>query len=144
MSCFLDIELYSRFYIAVHHEIIPTVLVKEGFEMKPTQALNLSVLALALALPVARAEDGADRGLHQAPRLGEHPAVLVARRGVRADPTANFYLHPARLSWSLTRPESEGEHPAVLVAHRASHTAIDPNQFILGHPAGGAYSPPSQ
>jgi hypothetical protein len=107
--------------------------------MKPIQALNLSILTLALALPAARADDG----LHQATHLGEHPAVLVARRGTHADPAANFYLHPARLSWSLTRPLSEGEHPAVLVAHRAPTSAIDPNRFIVGHPAGGFPSPPS-
>jgi hypothetical protein len=84
--------------------------------MKPTRALNLSVLlAMAAALPAARAEDSRPQ---PADRLGEHPAVLVARRGVQPDPNANFYLHPARLSWSLERPLSEGEHPAVLVAHR--------------------------
>src|SRR5260370_4218049 len=112
--------------------------------MKLIRALNLSAIALALALPVARAGDGADRGSRHAPRLGEHPAVLVARRGVPVDPTAKFYLHPARLSWSLSRPESEGEHPAVLAAHRASTTAIDPSQFIVGHPARGSYSRPSR
>jgi len=109
--------------------------------MKPIQALNLSALALlALALPAASADQGADRGLRAQAPLGEHPAVLVARRGVSADPTANFYLHPARLSWSLTRPLEEGEHPAVLVARHGSGPAIDPNRFIVGHPARGSSS----
>jgi hypothetical protein len=109
--------------------------------MKPIQPLNLSVLALVLGLPAARADDG----LHQAARLGEHPAVLVARRGIRPDPNSNFYLHPARLSWSLSRPLEEGEHPAVLVAHHAAPgSAIDPNRFILAHPARGSSSPEPQ
>ncbi|HEX4586324.1 MAG TPA: hypothetical protein VH183_15960 [Burkholderiaceae bacterium] len=101
--------------------------------MKLFQALNLSALALVLALPAARAEDSS----RQAPRLGEHPAVVVARKGLQPDPNSRFYLHPARLSWSLERPLSDGEHPAVLVAHRQPSSKIDPNQFILGHPAGG-------
>jgi hypothetical protein len=102
--------------------------------MNLNQALNLSALAFVLALPVARAEDGSP----EAARLGEHPAVVIARKGVRPDPNSSFYLHPARLSWSLERPLSEGEHPAVVVAHRQSSPKIDPNQFILAHPAGGA------
>lgn len=89
-------------------------------------------LALFLAGLAARAEDPAQ----PAPRLGEHPAVLVARKGVQADPAANFYLHPARLNWSLDRTPYVDEHPAVLLAHQ--HPAIDPNGYILGHPAGGA------
>jgi hypothetical protein len=109
--------------------------------MKPTQVLlYLSALALALACAAARADDG----LLGAQRLGEHPAVVVARRGVSADPTTKFYLHPARLSWSLTRPLAEGEHPAVLVAHHAPSSAIDPNRFIVGHPARGSSSRPSE
>jgi len=86
-----------------------------------------------MACAAARADDG----LHGVRQLGEHPAVIVARRGVPADPNTNFYLHPARLSWSLSRPESDGEHPAVLVARHAPSQGIDPNQFIPGHPAGG-------
>ena len=106
--------------------------------MKPTRALKLSVLlAMAAALPAARAEDSRPQ---PADRVGEHPAVLVARRGVQPDPNANFYLHPARLSWSLERPLSEGEHPAVLVAHRHSAPKIDPNRFIVAHPARGSLS----
>jgi hypothetical protein len=108
--------------------------------MKPTQALTLSALTLvfaaAFAAPAAHAGDE-QAGL-QAPRFGDHPAVLIARKGVQHDPTMNFYLHPARLSWSLQRPLSDGEHPAVLVAHREPTGKIDPNQFILAHPAGGA------
>ena len=77
--------------------------------MKPTHVVNLSVLALTLALPLARAQDTQPQ---EATRLGEHPAVLVARKGVQHDPTANFYLHPARLSWSLKRPPSEDEQPS--------------------------------
>jgi len=68
---------------------------------------------------------------------GEHPAVTVARRGVVADPAANFYPHPAHFYWSLTRPLEVGEHPAVLIAHRPLNATIDPNAFIPGHPAGG-------
>jgi hypothetical protein len=134
MSSFLDILDISTFHIALHHEIIPIAIVKQGPKMEPIRALTLATLALMLACAAARAEDG----LHRSAGLGEHPAVLVARRGVSADPSGNFYLHPARLSWSLTRPLADGEHPAVLVAHRAPSSAIDPNQFIVGHPAGGA------
>jgi hypothetical protein len=104
--------------------------------MRATQALCCTVLAWALGQLPAHAGDGSQS---EATGLGEHPAVSVARHGVRADPTANFYLHPARLAWSLQRPLSEGEHPAVLVAHR-NPAGIDPNRFIVAHPAGGAPS----
>lgn len=103
--------------------------------MKSTQALRLAVLTLVLAAPLARAGDELSG---DAAKLGEHPAVLVARKATQTDPAARFYLHPARLSWTLQRPLSEGEHPAILVARRESSPTIDPNRFILGHPAGGA------
>jgi hypothetical protein len=107
--------------------------------MKPTQAFSViasvSALVLVFAAQAARAGDDAQQ---EATRLGEHPAVLIARRGVQADPAANFYPHPARLLWSLERPLSEGEHPAVLVARHEPNSKIDPNGYILGHPAGGA------
>jgi len=102
--------------------------------MKPTQHLFLSVVALALSAPAAFADDASSS---PAVPLGDHPAVLVARRGVHPDPASNFYLHPARLSWSLQRPLSEGEHPAVLVARHAPTTSIDPNRFVVAHPARG-------
>ncbi len=108
--------------------------------MKSTHSIALAVLALASAYAPARADDG----LHGATRLGEHPAVLVARRGVSADPSANFYLHPARLSWSLSRPQSEREHPAVLIAHHAGSAPLDPNPFVPAHPPRGAFSPQVQ
>jgi len=38
------------------------------------------------------------------------------------------------------RREGLGEHPAVLAARHAAEGTIDPNRFILGHPAGGAAS----
>ena len=102
--------------------------------MKSTLPLKLTSAALLLAAVTAWADDG----LHGVARLGEHPAVIVARRGVSVDPSTRFYLHPARLSWDLTRPWTEGEHPAVLVAHRSMESTIDPNLFILAHPAGGS------
>jgi len=98
--------------------------------MNPTRILGLSALALALAVPAAQAED---RAKPEAARLGEHPAVIVARRGVQVDPTSNFYLHPARLSWRLQRPLSEGEHPAVIVARRG--VQVDPASNFYLHPA---------
>lgn len=98
--------------------------------MNTTRILGFSALALALAIPTAWAEDRANP---QAAGLSEHPAVVVARRGVQADPTANFYLHPARLSWSLQRPLSEGEHPAVIVARRG--VPADPTSNFYLHPA---------
>jgi len=101
--------------------------------MKPTKALHLCRLILVVVAPLARAGDGLPVG---AAKLGEHPAVLVSRKAPHADPTASFYLHPARLSWTLQRPLSDGEYPAVLVARH--EPKIDPNRFILGHPAGGA------
>lgn len=101
--------------------------------MTRTQALRFAVSVLSLAWATARADQPSSAPV----RLGEHPAVLVARRGVPADPNAQFYLHPARLEWSLSRPLEDGEHPAVLIARHTADTTIDPNRFILGHPAGG-------
>ena len=98
--------------------------------MNTTRILGLSALTLALAIPTAQAENRANP---EAARLGEHPAVIVARRGVQVDPTSNFYLHPARLSWSLQRPMSEGEHPAAIVARRG--VQIDPTSNFYLHPA---------
>ena len=96
--------------------------------MNTTRILGLSALTLALATPAAYAEDGT----HEQ-KLGEHPAVIVARKGVPVDPTSNFYLHPARLSWSLQRPLSEGEHPAVIVARKG--VPVDPTSNFYLHPA---------
>ena len=98
--------------------------------MSTTRILSLSILALVLATPSARA---GDQARPEATRLGEHPAVVVARRGVRVDPTSRFYLHPARLSWTLQRPMSEGEHPAVVVARRG--VQVDPTSRFYLHPA---------
>jgi hypothetical protein len=102
--------------------------------MNSTRTLKLTTAALLLASASVWADDGQPGTAH----LGEHPAVIVARRGVRVDPTASFYLHPARLSWDLNRPWAEGEHPAVLVSHRTAASSIDPNGFIPAHPAGGS------
>jgi hypothetical protein len=98
--------------------------------MNTKRIVGLSALALALAIPTAQAQD---RAKPEAARLGEHPAVIVARRGVQVDPTSKFYLHPARLSWSLQRPMSEGEHPAVIVARRG--VQVDPTSHFYLHPA---------
>jgi hypothetical protein len=98
--------------------------------MNTTRILGLSILALVLATPPAHAGDQAKP---EAIRLGEHPAVVVARSGVRVDPTSRFYLHPARLSWTLQRPMSEGEHPAVIVARRG--VRVDPTANFYLHPA---------
>jgi hypothetical protein len=95
-----------------------------------TAAIATSVL---IGLPVASLAGDVSHD-HAA---GEHPAVTVARRGVVADPAADFYPHPANFYWSLTRPMEEGEHPAVVVAHRPLNAPIDPNAFIPAHPAGG-------
>jgi len=91
--------------------------------MNTTRLIGLSALALALAIPTAQAED---RAQPEAARLGEHPAVIVARRGVPVDPASNFYLHPARLSWTLPRPLSEGEPPDVIVAGAVPKAASHP------------------
>ena len=91
--------------------------------MNTTRILGLSALALALAIPTAQA---ADRAKPEAARPGEHPAVIVARRGVRVDPTSNFYLHPARLSWSLQRPMSEDEPLEKVVAAGGQNVASHP------------------
>lgn len=98
--------------------------------MNTTRFLGLSALALALAIPAAQAEDLVKP---EATRLGEHPAVIVARRGVQVDPTSTFYPHPAWLYWSLQRPLSEGEHPAVIVARRG--VQADPASNFYLHPA---------
>ncbi len=107
----------------------------------PTQAVILGLLGVLAAAPLAWAGDEPGR---QPARLCDHPAVLVARRGVQSDPQASFYLHPARLAWSLQRPLEEGEHPAVLVARHEGEVRIDPNRFILGHAAGGGPAGPHQ
>ena len=91
--------------------------------MNTTRILGLSALALALAIPSAQAED---RAKPEAARLGEHPAVIVARRGVQVDPTSHFYLHPARLWWSLQRPMSEDEPAEMLVAGGEQNAASHP------------------
>jgi hypothetical protein len=57
---------------------------------------------------------------------GEHPAVIMARRGAQVDPTSNFYLHPARLSWSLQRPVSEDEPVEMVVAGCGQDVASHP------------------
>ena len=98
--------------------------------MNTKSIFGVSALVLALAIPAAQADD---RAKPEAARLGEHPAVIVARRGVQVDPTSNFYLHPARLSWSLQRPMSEGEHPTVIVARRG--VQADPTANFYLHPA---------
>ena len=85
--------------------------------MNTTRLVGLSALVLALVIPAAQAED---RAKPEARRLGEHPAVIVARRGVQADPASNFYLHPARLSWGLQRPASEDERRDVASARPKS------------------------
>jgi hypothetical protein len=72
---------------------------------------------------------------------GEHPAVIVARRGVQVDPTANFYLHPARLSWTLQQPLSEGEESLLMAAHGERNSAIDPSRDAVARPALG--TPPA-
>ena len=98
-------------------------------------------------LPGSFAPSGSteDRAKPEAARLGDHPAVIVARRGVQVDPASKFYLHPARLSWSLQRPLSEGEHPAVIVA-RGGFSGDPASNFYL-HPARLSWSlqrPPSE
>jgi len=87
--------------------------------MNTTRILGLSALALALAIPTAQAED---RAKLEAARQGEHPAVIVARRGVQVDPNSKFYLHPARLSWSLQRPMSD-DAPLEMVVAGGGHNA---------------------
>ena len=91
--------------------------------MNTKRIVGLSALALALAIPTAQAQD---RAKPEAARLGEHPAVIVARRGVQVDPTSHFYLHPARLSWSLQRPTSEDEPLEVVVAGGRQNAASHP------------------
>jgi len=105
--------------------------------MKPNRSLGLCAVAMALALPAAHADDNAQ----PAARLGDHPAVLVARNGVRGDPAANFYLHPARLSWSMSRPSFEGEHPAAPIRRQAPESSIGTNRFVAAHPASGPLTP---
>jgi hypothetical protein len=89
-------------------------------------------------MPTAHAEDQAKQGVT---RLGEHPAVIVARSGVLVDPTSTFNLHPA-LSRGLQRPMEDqakqgvsrlGEHPAVIVARRG--VLVDPTSKFNLHPA---------
>jgi len=101
--------------------------------MKTNRAIVPYAIALALALSAAHADDGAE----PAARLGDHPAVVVARNGVHRDPAASFYLHPARLSWSMSRPSFEGEHPPAPSQRKAPESSIGANRFIAAHPASG-------
>lgn len=105
--------------------------------MKPNRSLGLCAIALTLALPAAYADDS----VRPAARLGDHPAVVVARSGVRGDPAANFYLHPARLSWSMSRPSFEGEHPAAPIQRQAPESSIGANRFVAADPASGRRTP---
>jgi hypothetical protein len=103
--------------------------------MNTTRILGLSALVLALSIPTAQAED---RAKPEAARLGEHPAVIVARRGVQVDPTSNFYLHPARLSWTLQQPlSSEGEESLLLAGRGGRNSAIEPSRDAVARPALG-------
>src|SRR5258706_15738162 len=97
--------------------------------MNTTRILGLSALALALAIPTAQAED---RAKLEAARQGEHPAVIVARRGVQVDPNSKFYLHPARLSWSLQRLMSDGAPPDAVVAGRGVQADQNPKLNGVG------------
>lgn len=98
--------------------------------MKLVQPISLSALALALALSVSRAEDNPPH----ATRLAEHPAVLVARQGVHRDPTMNFYLHPARMTWSLERPGAGEEYAGEPIAHPESVSAVRVQARASGAP----------
>ena len=102
--------------------------------MSTTRILSLSILALVLATPPARA---GDQARPEATRLGEHPAVIVARRGVQVDPTSKFYLHPARLSWTLQRPLPEGEQPPLGAARGERNSAIDRSREVAARQAPG-------
>jgi hypothetical protein len=88
---------------------------------------SLLVLALILAMPNARAEDGTKQDVN---RGGEHLAVIVARRGVQVDPTSKFYPHPAWLYWSLQRPTDELEEPALPVAGGGRDSAKNPGPCV--------------
>ena len=99
--------------------------------MKLVQPISLCALALTAALSVARADDNPPN----ATRLGEHPAVLVARQGVHRDPTMNFYLHPARLTWSLQRPGPGEEYAGEPVAHPEAASADAVRTRASGTPA---------
>ena len=79
-----------------------------------------------------------DRAKPEAARLGEHPAVVVARRGVQVDPASKFYPHPAWLYWSLQRPLSDGEEPLLVAAHGERNSAIDQSRDAVARPALGA------
>jgi len=73
----------------------------------------------------------------EAPReMGQHPAVLVARRAAAGERTvaeANeaIYPHPAWGYLALEEPHRMNAHPAVIVAERAraEHEAAAPTQL---------------
>jgi hypothetical protein len=52
--------------------------------------------------------------------------------------TAGFGVSGSTLASEPGAPVSQklGEHPAVLVARAQANRGIDPNTFIVGHPAG--------
>jgi hypothetical protein len=95
------------------------------------------VLALILAMPNARAEDGTKQDVN---RGGEHPAVNVARRGVQVDPTSKFYPHPAWLYCSPQRPTDEREEPTLPVAGGGRDSAKNPGPCVAVDSRSGAAS----
>lgn len=99
-----------------------------------------AALALAASLSVpALADDSqpsAATGATAAHRLGDHPAVVVARleKEKGYDYASKFYPHPARLEVVET-PHPLGDHPAVIVARMQKDKGYDyAAQFYL-HPA---------
>jgi hypothetical protein len=88
--------------------------------------LGTPVLALLLAMPTAHAQD---RAKEHVSRGGDHPAVIVARRGAQVDPASVFYPHPAWLCWSLQRPSAEHEEPTLPVATGERDSANNAPQY---------------
>jgi hypothetical protein len=99
--------------------------------------LSAPVLAFLLAMPTAHAQD---RAKEEASRGGDHPAVIVARRGVQVDPASVFYPHPAWLYWSLQRPLAEREEVTLPVASGGRGSASNAPQYCAADSLSGTAS----
>jgi hypothetical protein len=92
----------------------------------PSSSTAVDAQASAAALLAGRSTDGLTK-------ISAASTPTVARKRVDANAHAAALLSGERIA-AATKPT--GDHPAVIVARQWSTRGIDPNQFIVGHPAG--------
>jgi len=102
--------------------------------------IHAAALALTASLSLPALADGSDQpassGASAAHRLGDYPAVIVARlEKVKGyDYAAKFNPHPARLE-VIETPPPLGDHPAVVVARMQKDKGYDYAAQFYPHPA---------